>query len=225
MTSARNSQYSTTVVARTLFGPEIDSANARKIWELSTPTDQCKGSMGAGPFKKGVECYICGLPIIHSGIKNDGRNPECEHLLPILMAVMYLQLYSYKETKSKSTGNAQTSTGNAQTPWYNQELIDLEYAWAHRTCNQIKSDDIYIYVDDNGQFEVDINGLKKLLKTIWDTKINDYKIFIKDLHKKYKNKNGFINKRINSNLITKFHFYCYLMICFNNFIETGLLKH
>ena len=211
MISARNTNYATTEIARYLFGENITSPEARKIWETSSTETQCTHSTGAGAFQNGrTTCYICGMTITKSGIDNDGRNPECEHILPILQAVIYLGLYSHKETTripDSTFEKFQSSPTTIQNPFYNQELVNLEYAWSHRACNQIKSDNIYMDIDD-GQFKVDIGRLNGLLGQIWNTKISGYKVFKGKLHTKYKNnKQKFIDQRLDdgSDLIRRFN--------------------
>ena len=209
MESARYT-YPTTDIARSIFGDNITSQEARKIWETSSTETQCTNSKGAGAFINDITtCYICGMKIKYSGVANDGRNPECEHILPILQAVIYLGLYSHKETMRESARTIQefqSSPTTIQNPFYNPELVDLEYAWSHRACNQIKSDNIYMDISDE-KFSVDIHGLEGLLREIWDTKITGYKDFKADLHKKYKTPEKFIRARTSdgSKLISRFN--------------------
>ena len=210
MASARGTNYATTDIARYLFGENITSPEARKIWETSSTETQCTHSTGAGAFQNGITtCYICGMTITKSGIDNDGRNPECEHILPILQAVIYLGLYSHKEA-TRIPGSTfekfQSSPTTIQNPFYNQELVNLEYAWSHRACNQIKSDNIYMDIDDE-KFKVDIGRLKGLLVQIWNTNIPGYRKFRNVLRSKYPNRNDFINQRTRdrSDLITRFN--------------------
>ena len=66
------------------------------------------------------------------GGQRNGKDPECEHILPIAQAVMLLGLYG-ETTKTHFL--------------YNKELVKIEYRWAHRTCNQVKSDDSYVSYD------------------------------------------------------------------------------
>lgn len=210
MTSARYT-YPTTDITRSIFGNNITPQEARKIWETSSTETQCTHSTGAGAFKNGkTTCYICGMIITKSDTDKDGRNPECEHILPILQAVIYLGLYSHKEA-TRIPGSTfeeyKINPTTIQNPFYNQELVNLEYAWSHRACNQIKSDNIYMDIYD-GQFKVDENGLKGLLGEIWDTEINGYKAFRNVLRSKYNNnKKYFINQRTNntSDLIIRFN--------------------
>jgi len=207
-------------VSRLIFGPEITCKQARKFWEPSNPTTQCNSIIGK--FKKGTICYICGIPITgrvdennmaggakakltarstrkHTStktsqykakkstlirvksVKKDGLDAECEHILPIADAILYLGLES-----PQFKGN----------PYYDRKILDYEYAWAHRTCNQIKSGTSYIDQDKKGQFIVDKRGLTKLLKSIWNTTRSDSVEFKKALHASYTNEDEFVKIRM-----------------------------
>ena len=210
MASARGTNYATTDIARYLFGNNITSQEARKIWETSSTETQCTHSTGAGAFQNGITtCYICGMTITRVDTDKDGQNPECEHILPILQAVIYLGLYSHKETRrepGRTFEKFKISPTTIQNPFYNQELVNLEYAWSHRACNQIKSDNIYMDIDDE-KFKVDIVRLKGLLGQIWNTNISGYRKFRNVLRSKYPNRNDFINQRTRdrSDLIRRFN--------------------
>ncbi len=149
----------------------------RNVYEASNPTTQCNNVIG--PFIEGTECYICGMKIIQKGASN-GLSPECEHILPIAQAVMFLNLYGAKFKKNQL--------------FYNPDKLPLEYAWAHRTCNQIKSDDSYIsYKQTNptgSKFIVDDTKLKQFMNKIWNNNRSDSNEFNKILHKNYKTTNN-----------------------------------
>ena len=136
MASARGTNYATTDIARYLFGNNITSQEARKIWETSSTETQCTHSTGAGAFQNGrTTCYICGMTITKSGIDNDGRNPECEHILPAFTALGYKGLI-----QSQNVDNLTDDE---------KKFFTYEYANAHRCCNQNKSDDKWIkYIED-----------------------------------------------------------------------------
>ena len=112
----------------------IDRANARKWWERSSAVTQCENTIGAFIVEE-TECYICGLPI--------KKEPECEHILPVYKAALYLTLYrsEYKyiidkydrieKNKSNSDPNAMEETLTRDEQRIYDELM-MEYKWAHR---------------------------------------------------------------------------------------------
>ena len=138
-TSSRDAIYElflieTTALALLMFGPKRVAlwearynSDSRKIFEIAEPEDQCQGT--AGPITYGETlCWICGMPIYFSkeelpGKDENGHSAECEHVLPVAQAALFLQLYD-KSNKSS-------------------ELFALEYDWAHKTCNQTKNNDVY----------------------------------------------------------------------------------
>ena len=148
--------------------------NIRSLYEISSPTTQCENVIGK--FKNGTVCYICGLPIIQQKSKDiDGRNPECEHLLPIAQAVIFLNLYGAKVKKN--------------TLFYRPDILHLEYGWSHRTCNQVKSDNSYIDYDHRkpvgSKFVVEQKGLRRLLQQIWKNNRKDSIAFNSELKTVY----------------------------------------
>jgi hypothetical protein len=103
------------------YGEVIDKANARKWWERSSPQTQCGNAIG-NLFGNSLNsmCYICGFPLD----KNDST-PECEHILPVYKASMYLTLYNddFKNIIKKR------NSGKALTPIEQKtlnEIIDIE---------------------------------------------------------------------------------------------------
>jgi len=109
----------------------------RKIFEHEDPEDQCNGTIGeAGD----LPCWICGMEIdpteehpnkidMAAGKKTNPFAPECEHILPIAQAAIFIDLYK------------RTPEGIAAD---RIKIFDLEYDWAHSACNQTKSDDVYV---------------------------------------------------------------------------------
>ena len=113
------------------FGYSTNYSNtittARDLLEHLTPTTQCNNTIGK--FVENQPCYICGFCIVNKA--------ECEHILPVSMACKHLCLYILN---SKST----------LTPAQLNMLVNikLEYKWAHRCCNQLKSNDINFIILD-----------------------------------------------------------------------------
>ena len=130
-------------VIEAVLGPEKTreifttfAIDARSYLDKDVPnTTQCeKGGAGKvvyyskesrGSLQACTKCYICGLPILRE--KSTGMAPECEHVVPVIVAVIYLKLYSKKGDLS--------------------DMTTLVYKWAHETCNQEKSDDWPLYIE------------------------------------------------------------------------------
>ena len=198
--------------SKLIFGQDITCKQARKFWEPSSPTTQCNGTIGQ--FNNGIECYICGMPIERVVVRArararseslgeasaavatdnsdsdgdasniDGRNPECEHILPIGLAVLYLGLHS---PLFKTSG------------WYNKDIVKYEYAWAHRACNQVKSDRSFIKMNpDHTQFIPDIDKINIFLSDLWNVQRSDSAFFKSELHRIYRHDfDNFKSNRMN----------------------------
>jgi hypothetical protein len=151
-----------------LFAKEI-IRTVRDIWELSSPTTQCENIVGKS---EGATCWICSLPIEPSTF---GLTPECEHVLPIAQAVVYLGLYSTAAVKELFPSNMTMLKGNMS-----KEYLTKEYKWAHQVCNQVKNDDSYLDFDlTTGQYFVRTDKIRDLLNRI-KTNSRSYGNAIKD---------------------------------------------
>ena len=95
--------------------------------------DQCKGALqGRNPFLPGRSpCWICGFTI--PGGSQEGYTMECEHVYPIAQAVFFIDLYRGKATSRDTI-----------------ELVQAEYDWSHRVCNQIKNNKHFVRVRGEG---------------------------------------------------------------------------
>ena len=162
---------------------EINTTNARDWWERSSAETQCVNIIGKceygtpeiqatsktkyKPKKNGKICYICGLEILAS----DGT-AECEHILPVYKASLFLKLYNteqYKEIIRKVRNNEELDEDEEII--YNE--LKMEYRWAHRCCNQKKNDKDFIkFVENRGGggggvlFTLDYNATKSILSDI-----------------------------------------------------------
>ena len=152
---------------------ELGIDTTRAIYELSSPTTQCSVITGIRD-PNGQECYICGLLINDT---KDGARPmypgltsECEHLLPIAQSIIFLGLYWAKAERDGLFVQ-------------NNNILRLEYEWAHRTCNQVKSDRSFILFDD--EYKINIASIEKLLRDIFNNKRSDSSAFNAELHYKY----------------------------------------
>lgn len=110
------------------------------------------------------DCYLCGLPIpsqdelqTRGGIKHE-LYPECEHILPVTEARWYLMLFM--------------TTMRPSTPW-EQTAVQLEYALAHRVCNQAKSNFSFIRDDGYGNPILNDAGCLTILSKIRSRALDD----------------------------------------------------
>ena len=128
----------------------------RDIWELSSPTTQCENIIGKATGE--TRCWICNLPIQDNVL---GLTPECEHVLPIAQAILYMGLFSVSAVKKIFP------TEMFVLPGMKSEALKLEYRWAHRVCNQVKNDDSYLdYNSATGKYFVREDKIRDLLKRI-----------------------------------------------------------
>jgi hypothetical protein len=136
----------------------------RKIWEIGNAQSQCQSlqkdkkikEIYGEPILPQIDnCWICGF-----SLKVTKTTPECEHILPIAQACIFLKLYSSKLRDSLIQGN---------TP-YNKYIINVlrhEYDYAHPYCNQIKSDLSFIRYDPTqGRNIVDRNKIINYLNSL-----------------------------------------------------------
>ena len=69
-----------------------------------------------------TNCYICGLPIRPIDKERGFKTAECEHLLPVLIAIIHIWI-----CKSPNISDE------------DRELLKNEYKWSHMCCNRIKT--------------------------------------------------------------------------------------
>ena len=155
------------VYFETTYNTVIDKANARKWWERSSAVTQCENTVGVFMANE-TECYICGLPIINE--------PECEHILPVYKAAMYLTLYRTEYKSIIDKFDAGDKLSDDENRIYKE--LTMEYKWAHRCCNQKKGDTDFIeYVEpkkndpNSGSFKLDYKNTKDILKSIAESAI------------------------------------------------------
>ena len=127
--------------------------DTRAIWELSTPTTQCYNTISRP--RENQPCWLCGEAIDIRAKAGSGLNPECEHVLPIAQARLFLDLYASSSVRGTTISSGQ------------MEAFKLEYDWAHSICNQEKSDDSYI-IQTGLNYSVNTSGIVNLLKKIYN---------------------------------------------------------
>jgi len=123
------------------------SLDFRKLLEPKDASDQCKAVVGE--FEDGIECYLCGLTI-RSNVtnSNDEMYRECEHIMPVVQGRWYGLIYI--EGKGQDLNR-----------------LKIEYAWAHRCCNQAKSTELFIsYPDSHAQVTIQDNAIDLALNKI-----------------------------------------------------------
>jgi hypothetical protein len=125
----------------------------RKVLEPTDAVTQCERS--GNPFKPGMPCYLCGLPIPDKKLlkgSDDELYVECEHIFPVTEARWFLDLYM--------------TTRPPDDTW-TRTAIQLEYAQSHRVCNQAKSNLSFIKEDPaTGMPLVNRVGIQRVLKNI-----------------------------------------------------------
>ena len=163
-----------------LFGEETvhevkKKMDVREIWNVSTNTTQCNNVIGK--VNAETPCWICGLKI---DATDPGMSPECEHVLPVAQAVIYLSLYSAK--KKHNT----TPERNARK---------MEYGWAHTVCNQDKSD-ICCMVNAGDKAAVSDKNIKYILRKIYTSNRVDSVKIKSELKGPYPTLESFIDGRL-----------------------------
>lgn len=103
---------------------QANEDTVRAFFERSNPPTQCGNVIGSA---KGQSCWICGTRIIP---KEVSFKPECEHVFPIIQALVFTGLYETQLFESLEDQQQGAYTAG----------LRLEYQWAHRICNQVKND-------------------------------------------------------------------------------------
>ena len=105
----------------------------RYIYELTGVEKQCNSTIGKADAldeagnRKFPNCYLCGKSFYEGAPDKiqDELRAACEHILPIIQAAFFLQIYHPGIDMTNSTVKKE---------------FELEYNWAHRCCNYEKSD-------------------------------------------------------------------------------------
>lgn len=140
---------------------------ARNWFERTSATTQCENTSAGkkANLKDTDACYICGL-----SLKN-GDNLECEHILPVAQACLFLDLYR-DEYKQIMKSGEKLSSLHSQI----KENLGVEYKWAHECCNQIKSHISFIKFDEKkNEFILDEDSSTTILKGIFYGKMKNEK--------------------------------------------------
>ena len=182
----------------------VDTYSAARDWfERADATQQCENTAPGKKdnLKPSDLCYICGLPLIINGKQNGPL--ECEHILPVAQACLFLDLYRSEYKVIMKSGNTNLTSLQQQI----KENLAVEYNWAHQCCNQIKSSISFVKFDDTPNvFVLDVDSSTKILKGIFYGKMKNkqgieenrkYCDGIKvQLLNKHKSFNAFLNERL-----------------------------
>jgi hypothetical protein len=145
--------------------------NCRDIYEHGSVEAQCNNTIEKVNRSTDV-CYICGFGFYESKDDPDliaeypdeevrqGVEPTCEHILPIIQAIFFLDLY--RPTDKGRLTEQQLS------------ILKKEYSWAHECCNLVKSDNSFLVTKITKKTHIpswDFNSkyTKELLEKISET--------------------------------------------------------
>lgn len=190
-----------TALAKLVFGKELVTQflepyekdgkikyrrNVRQIWELVNAETQCNETIG--PSDEKTSCWLCGFKIMK---EEKGLLSTCDHVLPIAQGRFFLDLYNPKYKDDKVLTDDEKS------------LLRLEYAWAHRFCNNVKLAITFVRADREGgmyNWSVDENNIRTMLNRIINydlPKSKSSQSFIKGkIKEKYKNTDEWIDSRV-----------------------------
>lgn len=133
-------EYALKALAEQVFGTKVvdvlkeKKMTYRDIWELSSPTTQCGNTIGDAVDGVSV-CWLCGYVI---DFAVEALRPECEHVLPVGQALVFLDLYKHSVHKGDISKEL-------------EKMLKLEYRWAHSVCNRIKSDTNFLGFNSKGE--------------------------------------------------------------------------
>jgi hypothetical protein len=154
--NSNSGDYGLKTLAEQLFGSSVISViknkkmTYRDIWELSSPTTQCANTIGAAQADS--VCWLCGF-MINGAI--EALKPECEHVLPVGQALVFLDLYKH------------TIHGKAAPNSKVLDMLKLEYRWSHSVCNRLKSDTNFLGFDTVGNPVVLTKVIEKYLNDLF----------------------------------------------------------
>ena len=140
------------------------SSLMRKHMNRGKDDTQCELSTreGAGAFVDGASvCWICDRVIIIDPDNKDKQH-NCEHIIPVLRAVMFTGLLNQKPWQAGELGDV--------TPFL-ARIRNENYLWSHACCNNAKNDDIWftfdkkkgVFIPDPGEIE---KSLIKIIKNV-----------------------------------------------------------
>ena len=159
------------------IGKKVAVAGVRELLEGIGAQNQCNAAIGSIKDIPRIKCYICG----QLGGMPNMKTMECEHIFCVGLAAQYFGLLRA------------TSFSKEQ-----KLVLSILYAWAHRCCNQLKSNLSFMTFkgDPNNGFEFHEANAKELLRNIYDnTDKYDCEWVDKLIKKVYPDKQRFITAR------------------------------
>ena len=122
------------------------SSKMRSHMNRGEDDTQCEMSTrkGAGHFEEGEICWICNQVIIIDP-DIDTKQYNCEHIIPVLRAVMFTGLLNQEPWQMGALGD--------ETDFL-AKIRNENYLWSHACCNNAKNDDIW-FTFDKGFFVPD----------------------------------------------------------------------
>jgi hypothetical protein len=167
MTSTSDSsEYALKALAEQIFGTKVvdilkdKKMTYRDIWETSSPTTQCGNTIGDAVDGVSI-CWLCGFAI---DMSIDAFKPECEHVLPVGQALVFLDLYKHSIHKGDISKEL-------------SQMLKLEYRWSHSVCNRIKSDTNFLGFNSKGAPIILEDVIRAYLSEIY-TKSDDLKSLV-----------------------------------------------
>jgi flagellar biosynthesis GTPase FlhF len=134
------------------FFGATDGKEARDILEALSADSQCNAVIGK-PIIGITRCWICNLKL------SGETKPQCEHILPIIDALFYLNLYQYS--------NSFADLGALQ-----RAILVLEYLWSEKCCNETKNNDQWLAFDEDGICYINRYVIKESMKRIMEAANN-----------------------------------------------------
>jgi hypothetical protein len=191
--SSNSSEYALKALAEQIFGTKVvdilkdKKMTYRDIWETSSPTTQCGNTIGDAVDGVSI-CWLCGFAI---DMSIDAFKPECEHVLPVGQALVFLDLYKHSVHKGDISKEL-------------AQMLKLEYRWSHSVCNRIKSDTNFLGFNSKGAPIILEGVITNYLSEIY-SKSDDLKSLVgrgKSVNDWNKSRLADISKQLNS--ISKF---------------------
>ena len=138
--------------------------------------NQCFKGVGAIKDIPRIRCYICGELWL-----DDQKTMECEHIFCVGLAAQYFGLL-------RSTAFSEQQ----------KVVLSILYAWAHRCCNQLKSNISFMKfkTPPAAGFEFNEDNARELLNKIPGNANFDCRIVSKSIIKTFKTKQRFVDARI-----------------------------
>ena len=139
---------------------DIGASGNQYRYALTGPsnTDQCVAALKSSQgLSVEDSCYICGTPLPLAPTCN--APAECEHILPVFYAAMYLFLYT-------GPNRGTTEYRRGMDDLLADGAGELEYRWAHMCCNRLKSNISPVYLSGASGFAANEQGWKVILNRI-----------------------------------------------------------